>query len=321
LADAVAWLRDQVAADGIEALVFVSVVMTMCFAAAVPVAPVHIWWSMKYHALKIDEIQGYLTHATRSHRSPMLGPHWRIGEPSMPYRFEPGLAGEAAAIRRRYAPGADIVVLGCLGRAEKLLDPSYAAMLGRVMRAHPNTVYLWTGRSAPEEFTKRLAAEGIASRCHHVGWVNVRLFVHVLDIKLDSFPFASGHTSVEMMAAAKPVVTLITPESRETSTVTSFLPLHNGTAGTPSEHDEVRAMFCSDAGESLVPYVETVADYERFAARLIGDPEFRSCVGVACRAFVHRFLSDDRRFAETMSAHMVAIIRDVGRHDSGVVAP
>jgi len=304
---AVDWLRAQATKDQVSAMVFVSVTMMMCFAAGARVAPLHIYWSMKYHSLHIPEIEGYLGMALLEHRPAAFGPHWRIGHTAVPFRFEPELTAEANAIRAKYgAP--DAIILGCLGRADKIRNPAYIATLGRLMRAHPTTIYLWTGRSAPPDVIEMLRAEGIVERCHFCGWVNVRLYAQVLDIKLDSFPFASGFTCVETMAAGKPVVTLLTPESLESSTATSFIPIWEGRIGTTEDHATLRAMFTDETGATFAPFFDTIETYEAFSHRLIVDELFRRRVGNAGRLFVEKYLGDEERVGSTISARIVEII-------------
>lgn len=303
------WLRACAQEDRISAMVFVSVPLMMSFAAGVRIAPVHVYWSLKYHSLNIPEIEGYLATALLQHRPASFGPHWRIGDAAIPFRFDRSLTAEANAIRARFgAP--HTVILGCLGRADKLRDPTYVALLGRLMRSHPNTVFLWTGRSEPPDLLDLLRAEGIGDRCHFVGWVNVRLYAQVLDIKIDSFPFASGHTCVETMAAGRPVVTLLTPESRESSTATSFMPLWEGRIGAPSDHAAIRAMFTDTNGGTFAPFFETIESYEAFADRLITEPSFRNRVGSACRQFVETFLGDEKRMAATTADQLRAMIEE-----------
>ncbi len=53
-------LRRQMAELGCSALVFVSVAQWMAFAFAARLAPVQIWWSLKYHALETPEIDDYV---------------------------------------------------------------------------------------------------------------------------------------------------------------------------------------------------------------------------------------------------------------------
>jgi hypothetical protein len=234
----------------------------------------------------------------------------------MPFGADPALRAPAEDIRKALDPTGRAVILGCLVRAEKLNNRDYARMLGRVMRAHPETVFVWTGRYAPPEVQAMFEAEGIAARCRFVGWVNIKLYAHVLDIKLDSFPFPSGITSAEVMAAGKPVVTLLTPAALENSLATAFVPLMDGRIGTREDRDAVRAMFASPDG-SLAPFVDTVEDYERLAGRLIGDAAFRARVGGACRAFVERFWRDEVRTARTTAEQILAIIAETGARDAG----
>jgi len=58
---ALALMRERCGAQGVTAVVWVSIAVHMAFAFSMRLAPVQIWWSMKYHSLEFPEIDGYLT--------------------------------------------------------------------------------------------------------------------------------------------------------------------------------------------------------------------------------------------------------------------
>lgn len=307
--------RGQCVADQIVALVHVSSVATMGFLAAVGLAPVHVWWSMKYHTVALPELDGYLTMDLLADRRMIDGRQWRACRYATTYAFTNAHLEAAAKIRSQLLAPPATTILGCLGREEKLVNPAYAAALGRILRARPETIYVWSGRRESPEFTELLRAEGILARTRYIGWVDTLVYAHVIDIVTDSFPMASGHTAFEAMAAGRPVVGLLSPESRASSPATVILPAIEGTAGTDDDRRDMRRIFGADLAAEHVPYVASVDAYVDRAVRLARDPAFRADSGGAGRAFVARFLGDERRFAESASRHLVEMIAEKLRID------
>jgi len=304
--DTVAWLKQRCIADDIAALVFVSVPLYVCFLAAARVAPVSIWWAMKYHGMRAEDLNGYVTHAIHQKRPAHLPDYWRLYDIGYPPLVDASLADKARELRTKFGADQGAVIVGFLGRAERLSNKNYVSALARILRACPNAVYLWTGRTQPVEFLEMLQKEGVEDRCRHIGWINTKLYAQVFDIQIDPFPFASGFTAAECMAVGKPSITLITPEAMESSTAAYVVPLYRGEVGTVDDQNYIKDRF----GPALFPYCATVDEYVALATRLIQDAALRRRVGEACVDLVERYLSNEKRFAETACQQFADIIRE-----------
>jgi hypothetical protein len=305
------WLRAAAIADNVAAVVFISVPSYLAFAAGYGVAPVLAFWAMKYHGFASPGVDAYLSvgNFVDDWRE-VDGRRWRSCRAALPPLTDSTTAADGRQFRADHGIGDDRVVLACVGREEKLLDPGYLDALTLILAQCPEAVFVWTGRATrAAEVSAELERRGIGERCRHAGWLaNTRVAAQALDIFADSFPFASGHTAYEAMAAGKPLVVLKTAEALESSAISSLVPLHDGRAGTRADQAAVRTMFTAVDGTSLLPCVETVDAYVALAVRLVRDADRRRQVGAACRAFTERFARDERTFAATTCRHLLDVI-------------
>ena len=307
LAHPAIWLRSQVRADGVVALVFITAPEYLAVSAGYRSAPVLMFWAMKYHQIQIEGVDGYLTVGNFFDRFRTIdGRTWRSSRMALPPLVDPACGPEAAALRAKVGVGPDEILFGCIGREVKIINPEYIDAVATVMEQVPRSKFMWTGRSARISEVKALMAQrGILERCTFIGWLsNTKAGAAAMDICLDSFPFASGHTGFEIMAAGKPIVVLKTPESLESSTASSLVPAIDGKIGSPSDAAEIRAIFRSTTGESILPYVDTVAEYVALGVRLGLDPAYHAQVGAACRNYVERFGRNESVCATTTVDHI-----------------
>jgi hypothetical protein len=301
-------LRADCAKNGVVAFVYVSLVLTMAFGFAMGLAPVQIWWSMKYHSLEFSEIDGYLALGSFDPYREIDGRRWRAVHRAMGPLVDPGLAKNAVRIRRKLLGRRGTVLLGCIGREEKMICEPYIAALTGILASVPEAVYFWTGKTEHPGVIGLLRKYGIEEKCRYVGWIDTRLYAQVVDVFVDSFPFASGLTAFEAMAAGRPVVSMLTRESLGTGMPAHVWPAYAGQSGTPELQREVQRIFSDTDGSSLLPFAETVESYRRIAVKLCRDSILRANVGNACRLFVERYMSNDERMAETGSRHILEII-------------
>lgn len=295
--------------DGIDALVFVSTPSFLITSASAGIAPSIIWWAMKYHGIRANGIDGYLTIGSIQSERFINGHRWRAVYPSLTGLYDPTVKNEALQIRQHYLSKGYQCILACIGRAEKINSRPYLEMLQRILTKHPEAVFLWTGRSIPPEVKTMMDELGITERCEFIGWVNTKVYIQVVDIYVDSFPFASGHTSYECMAAGKPFVVLETEEALETSAATTLLPILQRQCGSPSEQDQVIEVFSSQGHDlELSPYVKTQDEYAQRVTDLINNPELRTQCGAAGRKFVEEFLSDTPGMANKICQHLIEVV-------------
>jgi predicted O-linked N-acetylglucosamine transferase (SPINDLY family) len=298
-------LRERVSAAQISAVVWVSIAIHMAFAFSMRVAPVQIWWAMKYHSLELPEIDGYLTNQSAGSTKLVEGKLWRSAPLASEDWYRPQLAGQAIEVRAGYPQHA--LLFGCIGREEKINSAPFLAAVATILEACPNAGFLWTGRERSPAVQSALERAGVAERCHFIGWVDTKLYAQVLDIFLDSFPFPCGFTLYEAMAAGKPVVIYGSAEAAETGIYGLLGPLLSGAVGTPQEGQAANKIF---ANGKLFHCAHNQQHYIELALKLASDPSARRAAGDANRSFVREFLSDRAAMARAVGRHLVELVQN-----------
>ena len=148
-------------------------------------------------------------------------------------------------------------------------------------------------------------------RCRFIGWVNTALYAQVLDVFLDSFPFASGHTAFESMAAGCPVIVRITPESLESSSLTNILPAFRSNQVPKNLQEDIKHTWLDEYGNILLPIVEDFDRYVNTAVQLVVDGDFRQCIGELSCMFVNRMIMGTKLMTETCTNHILDIIKQL----------
>ncbi|MFP6899978.1 MAG: hypothetical protein VCA36_03480 [Opitutales bacterium] len=301
-------IRNDCKVRGVEIFIFVSAVLYMAYAYALRVAPVQIWWSMKYHCLSLPEIDGYLTLGSFQKFKEIEGRSWGICHRALEALYDPSLEPEAIIIRAQLRETDETIILGCLGREEKLLNEPFAHSLAQILKKVPEAIFIWTGKIENSDVTRLFKAHGVEDQCLYVGWVNTRLYAQVLDVFVDSYPFASGLTAFETMAAGHPVVALVTPEALGIGFPNHLWPAYSGAEGIDANiHKDVRDIFTGSNGGSVFSTVETESEYVDMAVRLAKEKDFREEAGLAAKTFIERYMHDEAAMAETFSDYILEI--------------
>ncbi|MFL2771690.1 MAG: glycosyltransferase [Rhodospirillaceae bacterium] len=302
-------IRDQSVRDGVLALVFISTPTYLITSAKARLAPKIIWWAMKYHALSCEDIDGYVTYGSFGEERIIDGRTWRSTLPALDNLFDPNASEKVPTIRREYTEKGYDCLIACMGREEKINHRPYLKSIQNFLKHNPRASFLWTGRSIPPEVSNIMKELGITERCKFLGWVDTRLYAQVIDIYTDSYPFASGYTAYEAMAAGKPVVVLETPEALETSSATMILPILNRQAGTRKEQDRAIEIFSDDVGDlAFSPFAPNVEVYESKVSKLMDDQLFRKRSGQAGQLFFNEFLGNKEQMTKNICTHFIDII-------------
>ena len=299
-------LRELLSADGIQELVWVSLVTMLPLAFGLRMAPVQTWLAMKYRNFSHDDIDGYVTGSALTRFGEMFGRRWRMGMLGVDDWYDPALEAQAAAIRAELG---DRLVTMTLARTEKMHDPAYLAAMVEILKGNPQVVFLWAGREESPTVVEVFRAAGVLDQTRFIGWVNTRLYAQVADIFLDTFPFPCGFTLYQAMAAGKPVVVCDTPEAAQTGLWAFLKPVVEDGEGTPEERAELLS-FIGDPNDPLIAVARAPQDYVRLAERLIADPAARAVAGDAARRFIARYFSDPRMLGDSIGRHLVELIEE-----------
>ena len=252
----------------LSAIVFVSSPVGMAFASTMGVAPRHIWWSHKWHGLELPHLDGYID-ATMGN----VGPPWIDTFSAYPELYDaaatPKAVIERAAFKYR-------TVFGTMCREEKI-TAEYCAVIRSVLDANPDSCFVYTGR-------KPVAGIDCIPRTRFIGWIDPAVWAQVIDVYLDTFPFGSGHTAWQAIAAGKPVVSVDPDQGREQGFINDLMKA----AGQPY-------IAAADARQ----YVEFATGF--------ADGRLADWIG-HYRRFYRDVLRDEKRMAQSVSSAILSVI-------------
>lgn len=193
-----------------------------------------------------------------------------------------------------------------------MFNPVYLDAISDILKARPDCAFVWTGKAQSPNIQGHFEKAGVADRCLFIGWINTKLWAQVIDMYIDSFPFGSGHTIMQSMAAEKPVLMYRSQESLETGIPTSVLPALEGRltdqdATLNEVQADIQDIFQS-GNESLFLCPDNVEDYVSAALRLIDDESYARKVAAAGKRFVYSHISDSKKMVLAFNAHLQAVI-------------
>jgi len=211
------------------------------------------------------------------------GQKWTCTYTALPEMYDPSKSALAAEIR---ASSKASILFGSLVRGDKLTE-DYARAVRRVLEQVPRSLYIYAGHQPQPWFEKILAPYN----AQYIGWIDTRLWVQVIDVYLDTYPFQSGHTVFESMAASKPIIWMHNPEYAAEQGVTEIVMNH--WSGVYSAN----------------PVVMTSDDYVASAVAVARDPVLQRRLGAANRVFFERFMRDERRMVASVSKAIIDVIK------------
>ncbi len=293
------YLRDRLRQDEMGVCVWVSVPTLAAFAFAMRLAPVQIFWSLRFHPITGPYIDGYITWGDKSEKTRRYGnQEWEVVP--VPFAVDDSLPepSEIERLRRLYPVS---VLLGTLAREEKIDSAPFLQAVASILTANPQAGFLWTGRIALPSITEFFSAAGIAERCHFVGWVDTKLYAAALDIFLETFPHGFGITSYRALAAGVALLSYLGP-------YTSFGQHFWHSAHTPDTDGVVPQRPRLNApDEYAILCARDTEEYVALAGRLINDPAWRAEVGARGQAFFREEQGNNVVYAERFFAAVIRI--------------
>lgn len=297
------WVKVLFRCNKIDTVIVVSLIEYLAFAFAYRIAPVQIWWSMKYKGFYTDGVDGYLTQSHPDDVFVYDGVQWHGSELAANDWHNPEFSFEAEKIRQTLPYKS---VFGTIGREEKLRSTEFLHAVTKVLKNNPDACFLWTGRHKDVVITDYLNDRGVGDRCYFIGWVNTRLYAQVIDVFLDSFPLGCGFTVLQTMASSTPVVFRAGDGIISYSDVVSRLMLKY--AGDLDFSPEV---FRQSVGMSDDDYIRIASE--------VADEEAIKSVGKVQRDAVRTLFSDTARAARVHSKQILNIrnktLAQVSQHE------
>ncbi|HVJ41302.1 MAG TPA: hypothetical protein VM639_07390 [Dongiaceae bacterium] len=298
--------RTFLAEHGVSAAVFVSVPMHLAYLSEAPLAPVQIWWSMKFALPNFPGLDGRVYNLSLLDRTfEVDGAVWHGGPPGL---LPPPPVAEdvVAGIRAKYPYRK---ILGTIAREEKIREPSFLAAIVRVLQRYPDVCFLWTGRNRLPEIDAAFRAGGVADRCYFVGWIDAAVYCRVYDIFVEPYP-VTGLMVTWAMHMKTPVASI-----GRLGILGAYLHgVFDGSAPlTASERDDLYQIFGGVLQRLPALSADTPADIDPIINRLIEDDVLAAELAEAQQSFVRRYLSDPVKFARRQAERFAEIIEEKSR--------
>lgn len=294
--------RKDLAAQDVEAVIFVSLPLHLDYLVGLKLAPVSIWWSMKFPLPNFAGLDGRVFYRMLfAGETEIDGVVWRGGPLGISLPPQPDPA-DVAGLRAKFGDGP---LLGTVAREEKIREPAYLDAVARILQRYPTAHFLWTGRQELPEITSFFGRSGVGARCHFVGWVDPAIYCRAFDLFLETFPL-TGLMSGWAMANGMAVVT-----AGPLGWLGCMLEgIYNGSLRCASD-DRARldAVFANIIDRVPCLWARDADGFVALASALLDDAALRRDFGLACQRFMTTFLSDKTGSAEIQSRHFAKIVQ------------
>jgi glycosyltransferase involved in cell wall biosynthesis len=301
------YIREFIKYNNIKIFISVSLVVFISFMFSMRIAPIQVWWSMKYHNYKIPEIDFYMTGGALGENFKIRNKtKWLVSQGAFSNLVNFSLA--ANAIMHKKSLGGKKIILGSFGREEKLRSNDFLNCIVKILTNNPNVIFLWTGKIHDVYINEFFLSHGVIQQTNFIGWVDTKFYAHVIDIYLDSFPFPSGLTIYEAMALGVPTVLFKTNNS-DLGIQANINGLYYGLTGELIDQKRVQEIFKKYSDEELILLANNKNEYIDYANKLIKDINFRKRVGNAGKCFINEYMSDISRMASGYALHISNMLK------------
>lgn len=307
-------LKSLMKAQEVDIVFFIqSTYFFMALAATVRLAPKQVFLEMTggNSTFRIPEIEEYMCGgAVGEYKKIVNGYEWRCfqGKVSESLSPDPNIKARAMALRANKFAQFE-VLLGTIGRPQKIDNDEFIQMLSLVLKPNPQAAFLWFGNEELSSVKNKMRQYGIEKQCFFQGWVDSKLYANVIDIHLDSFPFPCGLTNRETMAAGCPNVFMYNEDTYNISMLQNILPILEKKAGTEEQQTKVADIFTSvESNKCLLLFSENIEDYAKNVNELIKNEAFRYKIGSAGKSFVDNYLESGSYLADIFVKHINEII-------------
>jgi hypothetical protein len=293
------YLRDRLREDNVGVCVWVSAPDMAAFGLSLRLAPVQIFWALRFHPITGSYIDGYITYGAKHERKRVFGKQeWAVCPVPLAIDSSPVDAVAKTNLRASFP---EKFLLGTLARADKIDSAPFLSCVTEILQQHPGAGYLWTGKSRHTGIDRYFRDAGIADRCHFVGWVDTRLYASMLDLFLETFPFGCGVTGYQALGFGTPLLSYFAP-----NTVFGMQYWHEFSA---NHGDHAAGGATAVTEEALAKYPVLCAKdpvhYVALAGKIIDDPSFRAAAAEAGQWFFEKEINNTRdysaRFFDTIA--------------------
>lgn len=295
------YLRDRLEHDRVGVCVWVSSPDCAAFVLSMRLAPVQVFWALRFHPVTGPYIDGYITYGAKHERERVFGKQiWQVCPVPLAIDTTPVDATNKAELRNRFP---EKFLLGTLAREEKINSAPFLEAVASILRQNPDAGFVWTGQTRHAGIERYFRAAGVAERCHFAGWVDTRLYASALDFFLETFPLGCGVTGYQALGAGTPLLSYFAP-----NTIFGMQYWHEFAGAGSAARGSARANH-----EVLAKYPVLCAkdadDYVALANKIIADPVFRASVGAAGKRFFDEEIDNAAYYSERFFGTVAEIAR------------
>lgn len=248
------------------------------------IAPKQIWWSLKFHEFKAQYIDGYICRYPFPESISFLDHNWKGSFAS--YDDLSDIYSEKF-ISMQKAKFNGQKVIATLARTELINNKEFLDTICNILSQREDTVYLWTGREEHSQIKEFFRKRNVLNKTIFIGWVDTKLYAHLIDIFADTFGQGAGITAVEAMAASKPVLFLDDENHFKNSSIIKSC-LKEEVIFSDVEEESLGSIFAHS------PF-----DYETKLNSLLDSDKLRAESGHICKKISHIWSNPD--FAHSIS--------------------
>ena len=287
----------------IHTMVWVSLVIHMAFTFSMRIAPHQVWWSMKWANYSIPDIDKRMSSFSFKRNEILHNEVFLSGR--MQFSNLVGLHSKTSASKLRKS-FKDKVILGTMGREEKLKDPIFLSTVSEILKQNNNAIFMWTGRYEDAYIKSFFEEKNVEPQVKFIGWVDTQVYAHVFDVHLDSFPFGNGVTALQSMAAATPVVLHKSSMLGCTNLDNMIGPLFNDDSIEDDYREKALNIFFNDENQEILYQAAPDRDiYFQMVQRLINDKTYRRTVGNAYCRFINEMMSNPNETSKIFTEHLL----------------
>jgi len=271
-------LRDQIAIDNTQLLIWGCLGLFMPFAFGMRIAPHQAWLPVKYKGITINSIDHYLQFHLSGAMQTINNIQWISFNGIFNFHSSKKEYQEGKRIRSHYSKHP--ILLGTYARESIIRDKPFLNAVVMVLKKNPSCGYLWTGRNQDNYIQSYFEQNGVSKQTYFIGWVDINIYATVIDIFLDTFSFMCGHTLLRTMAAKKASISFQKKENLFTTPQNhqKIINMSNDLYG----NDKNKAFAKQLIKEYSIPFMSySYEEYIEKADKLINHTEIRRQCAVA----------------------------------------
>lgn len=206
------WLQKHFRQERIGTLVWVSSPTAAITSLAMRIAPVQVFWTLRFYPIVGQFIDGYITGWGRAEEGYQEhnGQKWKVCPAPLTVEIAEPNPTQVAYIREQYKHKR---LIGTLARTEKTNSEQFLRCVARILQDNPDTGFIYAGRDDSQDIKRHFSRAGVLDRTHFVGWVPPAPYIKAMDVFLETFPLGCGVIPYTVLGMGVPFLGMQSPYS------------------------------------------------------------------------------------------------------------